>query len=109
MDSSLQKNPEINAFPSFCLRFAAVAGIAAQEMFCGPIEDGGDEPDLKMAREHVSRAIANPLHAAAELARCRDAAQRLVRSARAQQLIAKLAEALLKQGTLRGEQIFAFC
>jgi hypothetical protein len=52
-----------------CLTVLCLAGIAAEEMFCGPITDGGDQPDLRMAREHVARAIANPLHAAAELAR----------------------------------------
>jgi hypothetical protein len=92
-----------------CLTVLCLAGIAAEEMLCGPITDGGDAPDLQMAREYLARAIPNPLRAAAELARCRVAAERLVRSEFARQRIAKLAAALLRQGTLRGEEIFAFC
>ena len=82
-----------------------LAGIAAEELFCGPIPDGGDLADLRMAREHLSRAIADPLQAAAELSRCRAAAERLVRSAWAQQRIRVLADALLRCGTLSGEEI----
>ena len=88
-----------------CLTVLCLAGIAAEELFCGPIEDGGDEPDLRMAREHLARAIANPLRAVQELARCRAAAERLVSSKFAQERIAKLAEALLARGTLSGEEI----
>ena len=87
------------------LTVLCLAGIAAEELFCGPITDGGDQPDLRMARTHLAHAIANPFRAAAELARCRAAAQRLVRSQWAQQRIAKLAEALLARGTLSGEEI----
>jgi hypothetical protein len=68
--------------------------------------DRSDAGDLRMAREYLARSVPNPLRAAGELARCRDAAQRLVRSQWAQQRIAKLAEALLRYGTLRGEEIF---
>jgi hypothetical protein len=74
-------------------------------LFCGPITDGSDQPDLKMAREFIARSIPNPLHAAAELARCRAAAERLVRTAWAQQRIRLLADALLRCGTLSGEEI----
>jgi hypothetical protein len=59
-----------------------------------------------MARQYLARHIANPLQAAAELTRYRDAAQRPVRSAWAQHRIHLLADALLQQGTLSGEQIF---
>ena len=59
-----------------------------------------------MAREYLARCVANPLQAAAELARYRDAAQRLVRSPWAHHPIHLLADALLRQGTLSGEQIF---
>jgi hypothetical protein len=82
------------------------AGIAAEEMFCGPITDGGDLADYAKAREYLARSIPNPLRAAAELARARESAQRLVRSQWAQARIAKLAEALLARGTLSGEEIF---
>jgi hypothetical protein len=83
-----------------------LSGPAAEELCCGPIDDGGDEPDLRMAREHLSRAIADPLRAAAELARCRDSAQRLVSSAWAQQRIRVLADALLRHGSLHAQQIY---
>jgi hypothetical protein len=53
----------------------------------------------------LTRSISNPLHAAAELSRCRDAAERLVRSAWAQQRIRLLADALLRCGTLSIEEI----
>jgi hypothetical protein len=82
-----------------------LCGPAAETLFCGPIEDGSDAGDLQMAREYLARSISNPLRAAAELARCRAAAERLVRSAWAQQRIHLLADALLRQGTLRGEEI----
>jgi hypothetical protein len=48
---------------------------------------------------------ANPLQAAADLVRFRDAAQRLVRSTWAQARIRLLADALLRCGTLSGEEI----
>ena len=88
-----------------CLTTMCLAGIAAEEMFCGPITDGGDEPDLRMAREHLSRSIADPLRAAAELARCRAAAERLVSSEFAQRRIRSLADQLLRCGTLSDEEI----
>ena len=73
-----------------------LSGPASEILFCGPITDGGDEPDLQMARDHLSRAIADPLRAAAELSRCCAAAERLVRSAWPQQRIRLLADALLR-------------
>ena len=51
------------------------------------------------------RATSIPLRAAAELSRCRAAAERLVRTVWAQQRIRLLAEALLRCGTLSGEEI----
>jgi hypothetical protein len=57
-----------------------------------------------MAREHIARSV-NPLQVGVELARHRDAAARLVRSAWAQQRIRLLADALLRCGTLSGEEI----
>jgi hypothetical protein len=98
-----------HAFGLECLTVLCLAGIAGEELFCGPITDGGDEPDLRMAREQVSRAIADPLRVGIELARCRVAAERLVSSKFAQDRIKVLAAALLQHGTLRGEEIFAFC
>jgi hypothetical protein len=47
-------------------------------------DDGSDRVAYEMARQYLARCVANPLRVAAELARYRDAAQRLVRSAWAQ-------------------------
>jgi hypothetical protein len=66
--------------------------------------DGGDYGDYAMAREYLAPHF-DPLQAAIELARCRAAAERLVRSAWAQQRIRLLADALLHCGTLSGEEI----
>jgi hypothetical protein len=82
-----------------------LCGPAAEELFCGAIEDGSDAGDLQMAREYLARSISNPLRAAAELARCRAAAERLVRSTWAQHRIRSLADQLLRCGTLTGEEI----
>jgi hypothetical protein len=82
-----------------------LAGPEAEREFCGSISDDSDRADYDMAREYLARSIANPLQAAAELMRYRDAAQRLVRSPWAQQRIRLLADALLRHGTLSGEEI----
>ena len=42
---------------------------AAEELFCGSISDDSDRIDYEMARDYLARSIANPLQAAAELAR----------------------------------------
>jgi hypothetical protein len=81
-----------------------LAGPEAEILFCGAIIDGGDYGDYAMARETLARRF-DPLRAAIELARCRVAAERLVRSAWAQQRIRLLADALLRRGTLSGEEI----
>jgi hypothetical protein len=72
---------------------------------CGTITDNSDQTDYDMAYEFLARQL-NPLQVGGELVRYRDAAQRLVRSPWAQQPIRLLADALLRHGTLRGEQIF---
>ena len=59
-----------------------------------------------MAYEYLARQL-NPLQVGGELVRYRDAAQRLVRSAWARHRIRLLADALLRHGTLTGEQISA--
>ncbi len=84
-----------------------LAGPEAEKEFCGPITDNSDRVDYEMAREYLARQL-NPLQVGAELVRYRDAAQRLVRSPWARQRIRLLADALLRHGTLTGEQIFEF-
>jgi hypothetical protein len=59
-----------------------------------------------MAYEFLVRQL-NPLQIGAEFSRYRDAAQRLIRSPWAQHRIAAIADALPRNGTLSGEEIFA--
>jgi hypothetical protein len=82
-----------------------LAGPCAEELFCGAITDGGDLADYEIAREYLSRSIANQLQAAAALVRYRVAAERLVRSTWAQHRIRSLADQLLRCGVLSGEEI----
>jgi hypothetical protein len=65
------------------------------------------EPVSAELREHLSRAIADPLQVIIELSRCRDAAARLVGSAWAQRRIVVLADALMRHGALNREEIFS--
>ena len=71
-----------------------------------PSPTAATAPITKWPARISGRRIANPLQAAAELARYRDAAQRLVRTAWAQQRIRLLADALQRNGSLSGEEIF---
>jgi hypothetical protein len=89
-----------------CMTVLCLAGPEAEKEFCGPISDDSDRVDYQMARDYLARHIANPLQAAAELVRFRDAAQRLVRSPWARHRIGVLADALLRHGTLSGDEIF---
>jgi hypothetical protein len=82
-----------------------LSGPAAEQLFCGPIEDGSDQANYEMARRHLSQQF-NPLHVGAEFARLKDAARRLVRTPWAEQRIRLLAAALLRCGTLSAEEIF---
>jgi hypothetical protein len=88
-----------------CMVTLCLAGPEAEKQFCGPITDNGDRIDYEMARDYLARHVPNPLQAAAELVRFRDAAQRLVRSPWAQARIRLLADALLRCGALSGEEI----
>jgi hypothetical protein len=89
-----------------CMVTLCLSGPEAEKEFCGPISDDSDRVDYEMAREYLARCVANPLQAAAELVRYRDAAQRLVRSPWAQRRIVAIADALLRHGSLNAEQIF---
>jgi hypothetical protein len=92
----------LEAMVTLCL-----SGPSAEELFCGPITDRSDQGDYDMAREYLSRCISNPLRAAAELARYRAAAARLVSSVWAQQRIVVVADALLRRGTLTADDVAA--
>jgi hypothetical protein len=74
-----------------------LAGPEAEKEFCGASDDGGDRIDVHNARRYLARQYA-PLHIGFQLLRYRDAAQRLVRSAWAQQRIRVLADALAGAG-----------
>ncbi len=82
----------------------ALAGPESEKEFCGPASDDGDQLDYEMAQEYGPHDR-QPPHAAAELIRYRDAAQRLVSSPWGRQRITVLAEALLQHGRLTGDQI----
>jgi hypothetical protein len=68
----------------------------------GPIIDGSFRIDLEMARQYLAERLP-PSPAAAELAHCRAAAERLVRSPCA--AIAAIAAHLLRHRTLSGLEI----
>jgi hypothetical protein len=87
-----------------CMATLCLAGPAAEDYFCGSIEDGADRLDIEMVRQHLARRF-QPLRIAAEIARLRDAAERLVRTPWAEQRIRLVAEALSLRGTLTGEEI----
>jgi hypothetical protein len=70
----------------------------------GPIANGSDRADYEIARHYLARQF-DSLKVGAEIARLRDAAQRLVRTPRAQHRIRLVADALLQHGTLTGDQI----
>ena len=81
-----------------------LAGPAAERYFVGPITDGGDQPDIQMARGYLSQRF-DPLTVGAEIVRLRDAADRLVRTLWVQDRIRWIAAALLRHGTLTGDEI----
>jgi hypothetical protein len=83
------------------------AGPAAEELFCGALDDGSDRADYEMAKHYLSRRF-GPLQIGAEIARLRDAAERLVRTPWAQHRIGLIAGALVRHGTLTGEELSAF-
>jgi hypothetical protein len=84
-----------------------LAGPAAEEMLVGPITDGSDAADYRMAREHIANAkhIDDPMRAMVEFERCRAAAARLVLTPWARRRIAAIAGALLRCGTLTAEEV----
>jgi hypothetical protein len=83
----------------FCL-----SGPAAERLFCGAISDDSDRIDIEMCRESLFLSGFNAFAVAAEIARLRTAADRLVRSE--QDRIRLIAQALLRHQRLTGEQIF---
>jgi hypothetical protein len=85
--------------------FPCLAGRAAEEFFCGKIDDASDRTDIAMAKDYLARAGYDLLEIGFQLNRFRDAAERLVRSEWAQQRIRLIADALLQKGTLSGEEI----
>jgi hypothetical protein len=89
-----------------CMTVLCLCGPAAEQLFCGPIVDGGDECDLAMAREYLAREF-DPLRVGIELMRLRDAADKLARTPWASRRIQVIATALLQRGSLTGEQIAA--
>ena len=89
-----------------CMATLCLSGPAAEEHFCGSIEVGADRIDVEMARRCLARCY-DQLRIGAEIARHRDAAERLVRTPWAQHRIELIADALERHGTLTGEEISA--
>jgi hypothetical protein len=87
-----------------CMVTLCLAGPAAEALFCGPITDGSDRVDIEMAREYLARWF-RPALILFELARHRDAAERLVATPFARHRIPLIAAALIKCGTLTGDDI----
>ena len=91
----------LEAMGIFCL-----SGPASEEYFCGRITDGSDWVDIEIAREYLFAKF-NVFTIAAEIARLRAAADRLVRTPSVQNRIRLIADALLRHGTLTGADISA--
>jgi hypothetical protein len=89
-----------------CMATMCLSGPAAEKFFCESIEDDADRIDIEMARRYLARRF-EPLRIEAEIARLRDAAERLVRTPWAQHRIELIAAALVQHGTLTGEEISA--
>jgi hypothetical protein len=83
----------------FCL-----AGPAAEERFCGTIEDGGDRGDLSDARRYLAQRLAAPQVDAA-FARLQQLARRLVRKSAVRRRIRILAHDLLWRGRMSAREI----
>ena len=83
-----------------------LAGPEAERVFCGPIRDGGDKTDQRMARVYLSARLASD-QIEAELSCCQDAAAQLVRSKWGKRIITRIADALLARGTLSGNEVSA--
>jgi hypothetical protein len=92
-------NIGVEAMSVLCL-----SGAAAEELFCGKIEDDADRIDIAMAREALARRY-DALEIGFQLARARDSAEALVRAEWAQQRIRLIAEALFRHGSLSGTEI----
>ena len=87
------------AYGVFCL-----AGGSAEQLFFGSITDGSDAVDVAACRENLFLNGFDVLTVGGEMARLRAAADRLVRTER--QRIEKIAQLLLRYGSLSGDQIF---
>jgi hypothetical protein len=89
-----------------CLATMCLSGPAAETIYVGPITDGGDHGDYRMAREYLARRC-GPLQIATELDRLRDAAARLLTTEWASRSVHLIADALLRRQTLSGADIEA--
>jgi hypothetical protein len=80
-----------------------LSGAAAEELFCGPGDNGG-RVDRAIARGYLASRF-DPLQVEVEMARLHGAAHRLVRTRLVSARIRVIAAALLKYGTLSGQAL----
>jgi hypothetical protein len=81
-----------------------LSGAEAERYFCGPIPDGADTTDRRMAREYLSRRFAT-YEIETQIAHCQDTAARMARSPWGQWHITRIADALLQHGSLSGDEV----
>jgi stage V sporulation protein SpoVS len=82
-----------------------LSGPASEITYVGPITDNSDDVDYAMARRYLAEDGVDPVMIGVEFERLRDAAHRLVRTDWAQQRIRLIADALLRHGTLTGDEV----
>jgi hypothetical protein len=82
-----------------------LSGPASEIAYVGPITDRSDDVDYAMARTYLAEDGVDPLMIGVEFGRLRDAADRLVRTDWARRRICLIADALLRHGSLTGDEI----
>lgn len=95
----------VDGLQAMCI--VCLAGPIGEQLLCGPISEGGDQIDYDMAREYLAMAGCDLLQTAAGIVVCREAAERLVKTPSVQQRIERIADALLRHGSLSGDAIAA--
>jgi hypothetical protein len=82
-----------------------LSGPEVDRLFCGEITDRGDFIDVTMTKNYISDAYPEIVRGF-QLARLTDAAASLVRSPWAREMIARLADSLIKHTILGADEIY---